>query len=847
MTARGAGVATTVADPGLRLPATITPLGYELRLELDPEVERFAGRVTIRVRLDAPADRVWLHADELEITKATYTGARSGELVPIATSGAHEMRAFGFGGVVPAGEVVLELAYEGHVGDAQEGLFRQRTGGRWFLYSQAEATYARRFVPCFDEPRFKVPWRVTAVVPRGQTVIGNAPIESEHELADHRREVRFVELAGLPTYLLAIAVGPFAIVDAGVIGKGRIPLRLAVAPADRKRVASALVWVPRLVDALEAYLDEPLPWPKLDLVAVPRFFGAMENPGLITFEVSALVGDPDDPVFLRRHIRFLAHELAHQWLGNAVTPAWWDDLWLSEAFATWFDDKLASALGPLDDGALRTQLARAHALAADREPGARPLRRAITSNDDIEEAFDAISYEKGAAVIAMFEDFVGPDRFRQAVRAYVRMRRGQSAVAADFVAALATATSTPIAKAFASYLDHAGAPVVDLVLRCDPDPATPGMTLTMMPALAIEPRGDASVPVCVRYAGRTGATRTCILATGTTRLALDATTCPAWITGNAGGRGYYHVHWKTPVRGAAPAVPAEQLADGEDRAAALERGELAGHGAIAELVALVATRDPYADLAALAIAAELDHVVDDAAAPRWRAWLAARLARRLTRRALWVAQTPVERALRDAVTGVITGEHFDRPAIAAARQLVARALARAPYAIRADELAIALVLAAPAGGKPMFERIVAAAAASPASRDEWLEGLGWFGPALAPRAVELVLDERFEPDEAWAAVGGMLARPATRTAAWRAIRARLPELLAALSDADATTVVQGAASLCDTTARAEVAAAFEPHLAAIVDGRATLTRTLAAIDRCAARRAALGDLAAALP
>jgi alanyl aminopeptidase len=415
--------------------------------------------------------------------------------------------------------------------------------------------------------------------------------------------------------------------------------------------------------------------------------------------------------------------------------------------------------------------------------------------------------------------------------------------------------------------------VVDLALACERAAAS-------APAVVITPRAGASVPVCVRYpistgsagsagsAGAVGAVgsagspgpaasaasvvpakpsgeaRACILATGVTRLPLpEAKACPAWLVGNADGRGYYHVHG---ALGAPPARrPAEQLAEGQDRAAALARGELTGSAAIGDVRALLATGDPYAELSALAIAAELDALIAEPNLEQWHAWLATRFARRLTRVAVWSAATPIERALRDAVTALVPGERFDATAIRAARRHVDRALAGGAGRIRAEELALALALAAPAGGRALFDKVVTAAVNHPTYRDEWLAGLGAFGPALAPRAVALVFDDAFDPVQAWAAVEGMLARPATRTAAWHAIHARFGELVTALEITDAHLLIDATIGLCDPRARDEATADFIRHLPGLATGQAA-TRAVEAIQRCIDRRRTVGALAGAL-
>jgi hypothetical protein len=247
-------------------------------------------------------------------------------------------------------------------------------------------------------------------------------------------------------------------------------------------------------------------------------------------------------------------------------------------------------------------------------------------------------------------------------------------------------------------------------------------------------------------------------------------------------------------------------------------------------------------VAALAIATELALTVDEATWPAWSAWLAARLGPRLTGPLLLAPRSPVERALRDAIVAIGPAARGGRAAVRAAAEQVERALAGAR--VRADDLAAALALAATPA---LFDRFVAAAAAAddPGRRDLWLESTGAFGPDLAARTAELALDRRFPPGAAAAGIAAMLARPAARAAAWRAIRERLPRLLPRLAG-DADELLTAAGSLCHATARAEVAAAFTPVLPSLDDGPRLLDRALAAIDRCLARRAALGDLAAAL-
>ncbi|HEX5064250.1 MAG TPA: M1 family metallopeptidase, partial [Kofleriaceae bacterium] len=453
------------AAPGLRLPDGVTPLSYDVTLDVDPASENFFGEAHVRVRLDRASDHIWIHAHELAIKSARYDG---GELTTLPIKG-DQMIGFGFGKTLPPGEHELVFVYSGKTTGDQEGLFRQKRGEHWYLFSQGESVFARRITPCFDEPRFKTPWRVTLVVPRAAAALANAP-EENTTVEGTKKRVRFAETPVMASYLLTIAVGPFDVVDVGTVGKQKVPVRVAVRAGAGKQVSVVASKLPAIVDAMEAYVGEPLPLAKLDLVGVPQFFGAMENPGIITFEDNMLVGKET-----KQRIEYFtgvaAHEIAHQWFGNSVTPAWWDDLWLSESFASFLGDKITAQLGGFADRPLFRALERREALDADAGPDAIPLRHPIESNADPDDAFDAIAYQKGEAVLATFEAMVGEATFRDALREYLKSHRDRSATTFDFVASLTRATKPELGKAFEQYATLAGVPVVDLALRCDKKPA----------------------------------------------------------------------------------------------------------------------------------------------------------------------------------------------------------------------------------------------------------------------------------------------------------------------------------------------------------------------------------------
>jgi alanyl aminopeptidase len=800
--------------PGVHLPEGATPLAYDLRLEVDPDLEPFSGTVAIRVRLDRASDHVWVHADQIKISDARWD---DGALRVVTVPAADRMVALSFGKTIQPRELTLRLAFTGATLHDEEGLFRQKDADRSYLFSQGESEFARRITPCFDEPRWKTPWRVTVVAPKADVIAGNMPVERDHPLADGRHEVAFAETPPMASYLLAIAVGPFAVVDAGSVGKAHVPVRVLTFPRRANAVAAVAHQTGRLVALLEDYTAIPLPYPKLDIVTVPHLFGAMENPGLITFDAD-IVFDGD-----RRYAVIAAHELAHQWFGNYVTPLWWDDLWLSEAFASWLGEKVAARNEGHPPSELHVSFTRENALAADGEAGAQPLHRPVAFDPD--NAFDSIAYDKGEAVLAMFEQWIKPDVFRTALRAYLRSHATGSVTTADLVAAISAAAGAESAQALAAYVDHAGPPIVELALSCEA-----AATLTA------KARDHLRIPVCVRSSGK--AQPTCALVGEATPIALGAT-CPSWIVATNGG--YYNIVWTTNgPRGPLPAWDklslGDKLALATDLATATVRGDLTPATAIAQITELAANRDAYAQFTALAIAQAIDPLVGDAARERWETWLAQRFAPHLAGQ----GHGMIEDRIRGALIDMIAPAHWPAATRARAKAALAANLAKklAPW-----ESSVRL-----AGDHAAFERL-AQLAHDPKvdgdQREAAMSDLAEFGPGEVAGAMAELL-AALPSHGAWTAFAGYFARATTRDTAWVAVRDHLGELLARMSPAQAGDMLDATATLCTAAARGEVHVAFAPHLVKILDGKPRLDHALLAIDRCIARRAKAGDIAAAL-
>src|SRR6266446_2538264 len=437
-----------------RLPRDVRPTEYDLHLEPDLDAGRFSGEVRITMRLDRARAAVTLHAADLKIERsAAEVGGRE---VPARASlqRADETVTLRFARPLPAGEAIVRLRFAGALNQHLRGFYAAQAGGGRYAFTQCEAADARRVLPCFDEPAFKA---------RFQVAVSNGPVEREESAGGrgNKRIVRFARTPPLSTYLLALAVGPL---EASPIRQaGQTPIRIWHVPGKGQLVDFGLEAAAEALRRLEDYFGIPYPYGKLDLVAVPDFeAGAMENAGAVFFRETLLLLDPAT-VSLNEHKRageVIAHELAHMWYGDLVTMAWWDDLWLNEAFATWMAYRVVDDWRPEWRLWHAFEHDRAGALALDALANTHPIYGEVRSVAEATQNFDAITYEKGAAVVRMIEHFLGPDQFRDGVRLYMRRHREGNAVAADLWRALAEASGREVARVARAWIEQAGFPLV---------------------------------------------------------------------------------------------------------------------------------------------------------------------------------------------------------------------------------------------------------------------------------------------------------------------------------------------------------------------------------------------------
>ena len=594
--------------PRFLLPSVAQPQRYALDLTILPESDTFRGAVTIDLDLKQRLSFLWLNGKDLTVESATLrAGDRAYPARAVAAGG--EFLGFGWHQPVGPGAAQLTVRYRGKLNEkTATGAFRRRSAGDWYVFTTFTAIEARRAFPCFDEPRYKTPWEMTLHVRRSSAALSNAGQSSESEEPGGMKRVVFAATAPLPSSLVAFAVGPFEIVDAGRAGRNGVPVRI-VTPRRRAAEASAARdATPKILDALEQYTGIPYPFDKLDhLALLDSAFGAIENPGLIAYERKVLLAKPEDDTPERRHAmrETMAHELAHQWFGNLVTMSSWEDVWLSEGFATWMANKLMDeALPP----------GRNRILTIDAAPGAPQVRAPMSSRWQMRNVYSPMVYHKGAATLRMLENWLGAAEFQRGIRNYLAAHKFGSATTADFEAALQAVVGGTIGRdvrpVLDSLLDRSGAPVIAAETHCDSAPRLVLRQDRYTPLGAHPEQRLWTLPVCVKGDGL--AARCLVLDSRETELPLAS--CPSWVFANAGAAGYYRTLLAPNLlegigRHFGELSAAERLSFAQDVRALVENGRLPAAQALHLLPAMAHDSEPAVVLEAGNLAAVLAPIV----------------------------------------------------------------------------------------------------------------------------------------------------------------------------------------------------------------------------------------------
>jgi alanyl aminopeptidase len=863
--------ATTEQAPQGRLPGWAVPQSYKIAFKVDPAQQDFSGTTIIKVKLTKASDHLWLDGKELKVSKVDITDAAGkmhvGHYVDVDPR-AGVVRV-DFGTTLQPQELSLKFEYSAPLNAQLQGLYKVSAKGQPYAMTQMEPISARFAFPGFDEPGFKTPFDISLTIPNDEVGVANTSQTSEAPAGKGWKTLTFAQTLPLPTYLVAFGVGPWSIASAPDITPDAyrskpLPLR-GVAPAgEAHRMKHVLSETPSIIHALENYYGFGYPWDKLDLLAAPDFAaGAMENAGLVTFRDWLLLLDKDSPARnVRGSFNVTAHELAHQWTGDTVTTAWWNDIWLNEAFATWMQQKVTMEVHPEYRADLDRVSGSEGAMDSDALVSARSIRQPITGNGDILTAFDGITYQKGAGVIAMFENYVGEKTFQKGMRAYIQAHKFGTATASDLVGAIATAAGKGEAfkHAFNSFLDQSGVPYVQTQLE-QKDGKTV-LQLSQRRYLPLGSKGDPQriwgVPVCVRYGTADGSKVSCeMLNKASGSMLLAGASKPTWILPNANASGYYRFSLDKPqlvelTAHVGKLSDAEQLAYADAVNASFLRGDLDASDVLAAFKPLTAST--VREVAT----APLDQVEwiyrhearTDAQRAHLTAWAKEAYLPRLEQLGYQRKAGESEDAslLRSTLASALAF-HFKVPEVRAALLRQGEAVLKPTAdgtldfaAADPDLLGDALGVAVQTQGKAAVDALIAVLpkTSDAALRNSILDGLSSVeDPALTEQVRNFALDKQVKVGEMHSLLSGGSNTPAGRDAKWQWFTAHYPQVLArtgSFAGGGLPSVAAGGG--CSTPEVERLQAFFKPRMKDAAGVERGMAQTSESIELCAALKGA---------
>jgi len=831
--------------PRHRLSPHVRAKRVRLDLELDPaHGDAFRGRVEIDVELARPLRSLRLHAADLRVSRPRVDAGRR-RLRPRLTPLPHlEMIELAFEQTIPAGCATLQLSFSGRLRSDLRGLYGVEAGARRYAFTQLEVTDARRFFPCFDEPSQKARFRVSVTTGAANRVVSNAPEEGREALADGRHLVRFRETPPLSTYLLALAVGELE--STSPMSVGPTEIRVWHVPGQSHLTGFGLETARECLTRLERYFGVPYPYGKLDLLAVPNFWAfGMENAAAVFFREDMLLVDGSRATVAERRQAavVICHELSQMWFGDLVTMAWWDDLWLNEAFATWMAHAILDEWRPEWQVWNDFQHDRASAFELDALRNTHPVYCPVRKPADAVENFDHITYNKGAALVRMIERYLGARAFRRGVRLYIRRHREGNAAAVDLWRALSEASGQDVGRIARAWMEQKGHPVVHI--RRGPASRSGELQLRQERFLArpARRRPDTTnwpIPWVARV-GRRGRPRIerHLVTRARQRVRLGEGEI-RFIYGNADEAGFFR-----PCHGPREL---EALRNSLTQLTVVERMGLvdhqwalarSGHAPLGSVLDLAEALGDEEDPNVLAVLRKpmgflVDALIPDAA-PRldepFRAWLAGRYApafrqlgwqphpdedddRRRRRAALLALAGCVGRA-RDVVAEA--GERCD--AYLADRQALDANLADAVVAMAAD-----------LGDAIRHETFLKAAiTGTPQERRRFLLALADFRkPRLVKATLSLIPTDQVPNQEVLAVLTRLLENPAGRGATWEFLTRRWARIRERLPDFQARLLIEKTPALLTPAYRREVKAFFRRN--PVLSGERTLRQAMERFD-----------------
>ncbi len=839
-----------------RLDDRATPTSYELDLRIDPAEPQFSGEARIELEVRTSTRRLRLHAESLDIER-TVAQQAGRELKVEAQQVDHGGLILTFDQPLETGSMTLDFQYKAPLDELPEGLYRVQDDDNWYAFTQFEPLEAREAFPGFDEPRFKTPFRVSLTIPTSLKAFSNAP-RADVSTSDGWRTVEFRKTKPIPTYLVAFAVGPLEVVEASDDALGDVSLRVLTPEGKRGLADYALSKTPEIVRSQMAYFDRDFPFQKLDLVAVPNFkAGAMENVGLVTFRESILLLDPEGASARDEYVAqaVIAHETAHMWFGNEVTLAWWDDLWLNEAFATWMGGETLAETAPELEPEAQAVRRTLGVMDNDSLGAARAIRQPIEDGGDVYDAFDSITYRKGMAILRMFEAWMGEEDFREGVRNYIADHSYGIAETSDLLEALESASGQPVEATIRPFIDQPGVPLVDVDYdreACRHNEGNPTLELEQS---RYRPVGsDASegapwaIPMCVRYPTNEGSERYCFRFDGRDdtprrqRVELPTEICPAWVHPNAGEKGYYH--WRLAGEGHEPLWNVRSELALSEKVALLPHLEALVRADAMPVAEFLRAMGAMADETHRMIVSRLlgtlgtleSRVYRHDPPEAFRAYAASIIEPHLERIGFEAKpdDSTADALLRPRVVGAAASLAEDAETIERAKQVTERFL-DSPEDVSPTRVSTYLSIAARRGDETLWNSIreTLSEAPNPSVRTEMIGSLSQFrDPELVRRSLALFWTDAVQSQNLWALLGSASGHPQTWDVAWTWMADNYDRIIEAVGSASAGRLPLVGRNFCSKSGAERVRSFFSEEAHRTKTTERNLQKVLGSIEQC---------------
>jgi aminopeptidase N len=814
-----------------RLPNDAVPDHYTIRFDPDLKTAKFTGEETIDIRVLTPTSSITLNSAELQVTGYATQGDTT-QTATITPKPQDEMLVLTFAKPLEAGPAKLHFNFSGDMANKLRGLYLSKTKKRNYATTQFEPTDARRAFPSFDEPAMKATFDISVVADSGDTAISNAKIASDQPDANGRHVITFAQSPKMSTYLVALMVGDFKCIGEDA---DATPVRVCSVPGREQHMKYALDQSAGILKFYNRYYGIKYPFGKLDNIAIPDFeAGAMENPAAITYRETALLVEPNAPEERKREVaEVIAHEMAHQWFGDLVTMAWWNDIWLNEGFATWMSSKPVAAMHPEWNIAQEEAWSAADAMRTDALSNTRPIRQQASTSGEINELFDSIAYQKTAAVLRMIESYIGDSLFQKGINAYLDGHKYANATAEDFWTAMTRASGKPVDKVMSSFVTQPGIPVITFG-QCKDNVQAISQARFHYEKVDKPDNQLWAVPVCMKGSACTLLTT----AKGTTKA------CAVGPELNLNGAGYYRADY-APVTDSrklvAEAKPTEQIWFGENEWALTfsDRHPITAYMTSAQALATSRSRLVW-DMLGSRLTYIGDHIITDAERPAFSRWAQSVLKPVMTQIG-WSAKpddSPELKDMRAHVLYALGRVARDPEAFAKAHEIVQSYMAN-PASVDPSLVDTAVEVTAFNGDARIYDEYVREmqTAKSPGEHQRFLRALTEFSaPELLDRSLKLSLtDEVRSQDSPWLIVGVMF-NPNGRQLAWDFVRSNWAQIKAKSSVWSAAGIVNATSSFCDASIVPAVQQFFQQ--ANLPGTERTLRQSVERINECSQFRQA---------